>query len=109
MELLATILIISLFTLGIYAATWQGKILNKPAEWLKKTAPKWVSKPVCGCFVCMSSFWSIVLWTAFVGFDVRWFWLPVIISAVAGLNSLILTFIIDNVPMEDIIDFSEYE
>jgi hypothetical protein len=84
-ELLVTVVVISLSIVGLYAATLNGMILYRPAQWLKGHLPLWVWKPVGGCMICMASVWSVVAWGLGACCIVE---LPVVVLMVAGLNAL---------------------
>lgn len=88
---------VSLCTVGIYAATWKQMIFHKPAQWIRNFQI-WIYKPVCGCLVCMSSFHSILFWLIFRTFSI--IYLPVIILMVAGINTIITAIIFPIVPDE---------
>ena len=91
-------LIISLCTVGIYAATWRQMILHKSAQWMKRF-PIWIYKPVCGCLICMSSVYSILFWLIFRPFTI--YYLPVVILMVAGTNTMITATIAQIIPDEN--------
>jgi hypothetical protein len=87
---------ISLLTVGIYATTWKGMIFHKPAKYIKNRLPEWVCKPLFSCPVCMASVWSLVFFAVF-GLP-EWPFIPVVILMVAGLNTVIVSLIINIIP-----------
>jgi len=89
--------LISLCTTGLFAATWKGMIFHRPATWLKQRLPVLLFKPVCGCLICMSSIHTIIFWL-FFRFNVLY--IPVIILAVAGINTVITAIISPILPDE---------
>jgi len=96
-------IITSLFCCGLYTSTLKGMILNKPAIWIKNNTSSWLYKPICGCLICMSSYWSIVIYCWF-GFFLKKetiFYLPILIPIVAGLNAIILSIISNILPDEE--------
>ena len=98
-NLILSAVIIALSCCGLYSATLRKMILNKPAEWLKKKLPIFLYKPICGCLICMSSFWSCVFWILFRSFEI--IYLPVIILMVAGLNTIVVSLISNIIPDEE--------
>lgn len=105
MEYLIKILLISVIisfsTVGIYAATWNDMILHKAAAklklWMQKKGLSVLYKPICGCLICMSSFWTIVAWIV-TGFD---FVLIPVMLCVAGINTVTTSLLSDIIPFDD--------
>ena len=89
-EILAVCLGVSLFTIGLRAASEEDRLLYSVRVFLNNYLPYWLYTPIIGCDVCMSSFWSIVLYGAYVTFSAysfyNLFWLLFIIPCVAGFN-----------------------
>lgn len=93
-------LIVSLMTVGIHATTWEGMIFNRLAEWLKKRLPMWICKPLFSCAICMSSVWTLVF-MCFFGFP-AWYFVPLIMLIVAGMNTIITATISNIIPDEEV-------
>ena len=80
-------LVISLQILCIYALFQEGMILGWLRIWaanhfdkLGGKTSRYIQKPLWDCFVCMSSFWTIVLTFSF---DLK------LIMVVCGINTLL--------------------
>jgi hypothetical protein len=88
-----TLLINSLFIIGLHESTKPSFILYKPNEFLEKNLPSWMYAPLLGCVYCMSSVWGIVFYCGCYlnldSFEEKWMnfvgWLPVYILALNGL------------------------
>lgn len=93
--------IISFSTVGIYATTWDGMIFHNAAAkiklWMQNKGLSVLYKPICGCLICMSSFWTIVAWIV-TGFD---FVLIPVMFCVAGINTITTSLLIDLIPFDD--------
>lgn len=67
-ELLLFCLTVSLACTAIHVAvTWDGMILNKVkvlAEFLDWS--EYATKPLYGCLICMSSFWTVFFWLCYI-------------------------------------------
>ena len=87
---LPQIFFFSLSITGLYAAMQEGMILAFIPRILSRL-PRNLRKPVFECMICMSGFWSIVLWFA-TGNALSW-QLIFTIPAVAGLNTLADAFL----------------
>jgi len=99
-NILLLALLVSLCVVGLFSATKRGMILEHPACWLRKKLPMWLHKPICTCMICMSSFWSIIF--AFVTWGtIMWYYLPILILAVAGLNTIFVALICHIFPNDD--------
>ncbi|WP_418894217.1 hypothetical protein [Limibacterium fermenti] len=99
-KILLISLVISLSITGIYATTLEGMIFHKLAQRIRKLLEgrkaKVLYKPLCGCLICMSSFWTIVAWLS-SGFS---FLLIPVMFCTAGINTIITVFIKDILPDE---------
>jgi len=54
------IIILSLISIGICATTWPDMIFSKPAEKIELIIGEFWAKPIFGCFICATFWWSIV-------------------------------------------------
>jgi hypothetical protein len=93
--MLTLALTISLFTIGIHAATWDGMILEPIRIWLDSKLSnkygKYVKKPLYECLICMSSVWTIIYSLLNYGcINTSTF---ILIIVVAGINTLLMHFI----------------
>jgi hypothetical protein len=113
METILTALKISLICTAAFASTWKGMIFHKPVQWIEakiisfcqffirkmdvaRQAGIAFCKPLFGCLVCMSSFWTLLYWLIFGGFN------PVImILLVCGINTIINAVIAPIIPDEE--------
>jgi hypothetical protein len=97
MTLLKLILVTSLFCNGLYEATGNKRIFERPRDWMELYLPKWVFSPIIGCIYCMSSVWSIVgvvIYSLLYQFDINLVYLlPVMICCVCALNGVIYNLI----------------
>ena len=67
----------------IHVTTWPSHIWEKPANWLDRNIPEWLSKPLYGCPICMTPHWGFVIHSIFWG--VNWIMIVTIFAA-AGIN-----------------------
>ncbi len=81
---------ISLSIIGLYSAMQEGMVLAF-IPYLLASLPRLMRKPLFECLICMSSFWSVVIWFT-TGNPLSWH-LIFIIPAVAGLNTLADAFL----------------
>lgn len=80
------IIILTLCSIAISSTTWEGMILSKPARWVESKLPEYITKPMFGCYVCCTFWWSI-LFCAWLEWPV-YFCLPALgLSAVISLFS----------------------
>ncbi len=99
--MIAQALTISLLNLAIFVLLSEGYVLHKVNITLsnlldKVFGLKWgafIQTPLYECFVCMSSFWTIVWWFVF-GNGFSWM-LPVIVLLVCAVSFLIEKIIIN--------------
>ena len=107
-------LFISLLCLGIYATTWPGMIFHKPVlfiqKWIKlslcyiftlkmivaQRVMLTICKPLFGCLICMSSFWTLMIWL----YDDHSFMLIPMMLVVAGMNTIIVSIIKEIMPYD---------
>jgi hypothetical protein len=54
------IIILSLISIGICATTWTDMIFDKPARIIEVIIGEFWAKPIFGCFICATFWWSIV-------------------------------------------------
>lgn len=119
---MTTAVLISLFCIGLHAATWPGMILYRPAKSfftliiflvctlfrVKKQVARRVAvivcKPLFGCAICMSSVYTTVAWLLQPSF-----YLVPMIVIVAGINTLILALIQTIYPENTITDENNSE
>ncbi|RNC66462.1 hypothetical protein [Proteiniphilum sp. X52] len=99
-KIILTSIIISLIITAIYATTWPGMIFHNPTSGIKDLleAKKIgvVYKPLFGCLICMSSFWTFIAWLISMdGFHLIW-----VMLCVAGINTIITALIKDIIPDE---------
>jgi hypothetical protein len=66
------------------------KITNK---WLGEKKAEWIRKPICGCIVCMSSVWTVLL-SPFFG--ILLFQIPMIILIVCGMNTVYVKLVVNH-------------
>lgn len=111
------VFIISLVCTGIYACTWEGMIFYPLVKLYDKAINKlmhighnkkcflvpgivllFLRKPLFGCMICMSSVWTLMIWLV-LGFKINWM-LPVVMLAVCGINTCIVSIIKDIIPDE---------
>mgnify|MGYP003644071137 CR=1 FL=1 len=67
--MLATLLSISIFCLGLREITDQGRILYPLREWVieKSNLPMIIAKPILLCCPCLASFWgTLIFWSLFL-------------------------------------------
>ena len=64
-DLLLFSLCVSLATTAIHVSVmWDGMILNFLQA--PDNTPSWLKKPVYECLICMSSYWTVFFWCAYV-------------------------------------------
>jgi hypothetical protein len=88
-----TALHISLCILAVYSSTREGMILSRPRAAMHSFMDRifgvvwseWLSKPLFDCFVCMASFWTLVLSPVF---DVKIIDIPITMLMVCGINTI---------------------
>lgn len=59
-ELLLLMLFNSLYIVGVYLATGQDMVFERPARWIESKIPYWITKPLFNCPTCMASVHSIL-------------------------------------------------
>ena len=90
-EFIITLIVNSLFIIGIHQSTKQGMILNFVT---KNKLPYWLKKPLYACPTCMASIHSYV-YLVFYSLTVDQLkFIPVYILALAGLNTLFNSIVI---------------
>lgn len=71
---------------------WPGMIFQPIGFIASIVLPKWIYKPVCGCVVCMASFWTLMycftICQDLMGWHLLW-----LMCAVAGSNAIIICLI----------------
>lgn len=97
-KIMFTSVIISLITVAIYATTWPGMIFHNPASGIKNLLEGKklgiLYKPLFGCLICMSSFWTFVAWLLANGsFHLVW-----VMLCVAGINVINTALLADIIP-----------
>lgn len=65
--MLITLIVNSLFIFGLKYSTQPSEILGKLGTWSTRVLPYWISKPLFGCLMCMSSIWGLVFFVATKG------------------------------------------
>ena len=95
---MVNLLVFSLMCVGIRLCRNDGMILYKPATWLYKKLPEWLTTPLFGCITCMGSFYGVLCWlvtyaSTFYHNPIQLLWIPVYLFALAGLNTLIYSII----------------
>lgn len=102
-ELLTISLIISLCITAIFATTWKNMLLHDVSlfikKWLEEHKMKLVYKPLFGCLICMSSFWTVIAWF-FLDFG---FLLIPVVLCVAGINTIITAIITPIIDIDDVV------
>jgi len=90
-DLIILLVINSLYCVGVWLATGEDMIFEKPALWLSERVPEFWLKPIFGCPTCMASLHSILpFWWMFHTVNTQTVLLYIIyIPALATLNSLI--------------------
>lgn len=89
-DLIILLVINSLYSVGIWLATGEDMIFEKPALWLSERVPEFWLKPVFGCPTCMASLHSILPFWLFSPMSSHSALLYLIyIPALATLNSLV--------------------
>jgi len=116
MEAILTAFQISLICVGIYATTWPGMIFCRLARWIEAkilslcklftkemtVAHRWVltiCKPLFGCLICMSSFWTIFYWI--ISGSPLSIHIVSLMLTVCGINVIITAVISHLIPDED--------
>lgn len=115
METLLIALKFSLIITAIYATTWRGMIFSRSAQWIQERIALWMLsigydskkaqdtarylvKPLFGCLICMSSFWTIILYPYLVPkLDVN---IVYLMLTVCGINVIISGIISSILPYE---------
>ncbi len=87
---------LSLIITAIYVCTWDGMIFEKPRIFIQNLLDcmglgfsLWVQKPLFGCLMCMSSFWTIALTIWDTPYNVVFR----LIFLVCGINTIINSII----------------
>lgn len=64
--------------------------LSETDDWIKSHSRKYdyLMKPVTECLTCMASFHTVLMWCV-LPHDIAWYYLPILIICVSGLNSLL--------------------
>lgn len=89
-DLIVLLIVNSLYCVGLWLATGEDMILERPAMWLSERVPEFWLKPVFGCPTCMASLHSILPFWLYSPFTVESVLLYIIyVPALATLNSLI--------------------
>lgn len=101
--MLEHVILSSLITIGIYIACWPGFVLERPRALAQRVMDRvfgkyseYLQRPLFGCPMCMSSFWTIM-----IAITYKWFTiieLPIAILAVCAINALIISAIKDLLP-----------
>ena len=94
MSILELTILTSLLIMGFRRATEHGLILEKIGDILDKDYKNkiitFILKPIYTCIYCMSSIYSIVMYSIFMEYSLTSIYeLPIIILAVCGLNGII--------------------
>lgn len=76
------IIILCLSSIAICATTWEGMIFSKPAEWVENYIGVVVAKPLFGCYVC-ATIWYSALIALCLG------WNPLLALPAMGLSAVI--------------------
>lgn len=80
--------VLSLATFFAHVTTWEGHIFHKPAEWLKDRLPEGLQKPLFGCPICMTPYYSVLM-LALLKADRRGVVRAVVtIAAAAGISTV---------------------
>lgn len=53
-------IVLSAVTIGLVCPFWDNMIFEKPGEWVKSKIGEWWSKPLFGCYVCATFWYSII-------------------------------------------------
>lgn len=91
MNILIEILILALFCNGLYIASEDHMILERPNRWMEKSLPLWIYKPVLGCIYCMASIWGVVVYFVVNGTTTDLYHLPILIICGCFANGLVRT------------------
>lgn len=55
------VIILSLSSIAICATTWPDMLFEKQAEWLEKYIGVWAAKPLFGCYICATFWYSLII------------------------------------------------
>lgn len=89
-DLIVLLVVNALYCVGVWLATGEDMILERPELWLSERVPEFWLKPVFGCPTCMASLHSILPFWLYSPFTVESVLLYIIyVPALATLNSLI--------------------
>lgn len=85
LELGLAIVVVALVPVGAWVAMGEGMLLHPFAQWVQRTLPPKLHKPLATCPRCMVSGWGLpVLFLAFPSLD--WYLMPVVLLAAIGLQ-----------------------
>lgn len=76
------IIILCLCSIAICSTTWPDMIFNKHAEWIESKIGVWAAKPLFGCYVC-ATIWYSALICLIIG------WNPLLAVPAMGLSAVI--------------------
>lgn len=74
------IFITALVTIAIWATLLNGMIFGFLGNWINEKFPKWLSKPLVECVICMTMYYGSALYWILWGNGIRE-WVIVVISA----------------------------
>ena len=94
-EVLVIVLFTGMLIAGLKKAAENGYILHWLNVWSEKHLPKYLDTIFIGCVTCMSSLWSVIVFSTYkaTGGALSWFWLLFIIPAVAFLSTFLYSII----------------
>jgi len=55
------IIILCLSSIAICSTTWPDMIFSKAAEWVESYIGVWASKPLFGCYICATIWYSAII------------------------------------------------
>ncbi len=84
-EIILRSLILSIATIGLVCPFWDGNIFDKIGDKIKERIGEFASKPLFGCYVCATFWYSIVI-CAVVGWPL---WLNIPAMGVSAVISLL--------------------
>jgi len=90
---ISTVILISSIITGIHIACMDGMVLEKPRIFVQNSMDvifghklsEILQMPLFSCNICMSSVWSLIMFTYF---NVEYYDVPALIFAVCGINAL---------------------
>jgi len=94
-ELLFTLMLEVLISMGVFLVTDKGKLLHCPAVWVSTLLNRWfgekvsryITSPLYDCIICMGSFWGAV--TLLTWHPEHWHVLPLFMLAASGINGIV--------------------